>query len=195
MQFALAFAQFGFVALALGIELFADWFGEHRQDHRAVRLQSRSNQRLDVVDRERCRVRRCSCFVLLALSAFAGSCASASYEGLANRPDPERCAASREGRREAFTGETTGQVYGLTGDGRCSRYLCSATMLPFQVMLAPLLTMVNSIGAINTFLRESLGRLGWEMGLQNADRESSESGVTRMNPVRRLAPCGEHAAR
>src|ERR1700737_3863543 len=31
-------------------------------------------------------------------------------EGLANSPDPEGCAASREGRREAFTGETTGQV-------------------------------------------------------------------------------------
>ena len=27
-----------------------------------------------------------------------------------NHPDPEWCAASREGRREAFTGETTGQV-------------------------------------------------------------------------------------
>src|SRR5436309_10760532 len=30
--------------------------------------------------------------------------------GPAIRPEPEWCAASREGRREAFTGETTGQV-------------------------------------------------------------------------------------
>ena len=29
---------------------------------------------------------------------------------LATRPAPERCAASREGRREAFTGETTGHA-------------------------------------------------------------------------------------